>query len=113
LAAPPQGNDPALSVKTFKWTGKNDYVALCETDSISFGGGEGHYGLYLSSTLIEGSSAWCSTFNNEVLCGTHDGQVNYLSSSTRSDPNGAGRRKGKDVTFDCVGVELWSIAMGG
>jgi hypothetical protein len=26
-------------VKIFKWTGMNDYVALCEKDSVSFGGG--------------------------------------------------------------------------
>lgn len=33
-----QENDGA-SVRVFKWTGKNDYVALCESDYISFGGG--------------------------------------------------------------------------
>ena len=27
------------NVRVFKWTGKNDYVALCEPESISFGGG--------------------------------------------------------------------------
>ena len=27
------------AVKVFKWTGMNDYVALCEKDSVSFGGG--------------------------------------------------------------------------
>jgi hypothetical protein len=26
-------------VDVFRWTGKNDYVALCDNDSISFGGG--------------------------------------------------------------------------
>lgn len=26
-------------LRVFKWTGKNDYVALCENDYISFGGG--------------------------------------------------------------------------
>ena len=26
-------------VRAFKWTGKNDYVALCDSDYISFGGG--------------------------------------------------------------------------
>ncbi len=26
-------------MSVFKWTGKNDYVALCEPDYISFGGG--------------------------------------------------------------------------
>lgn len=25
--------------EVYKWTGKNDYVALCEPDFISFGGG--------------------------------------------------------------------------
>ncbi|KAI9060365.1 TLD-domain-containing protein [Trametes sanguinea] len=38
-------------VRVFKWTGKNDYVALCEPDYISFGGGDGHYGLWLDQTL--------------------------------------------------------------
>lgn len=28
-----------VEVKTFGWTGKNDYVALCSDESISFGGG--------------------------------------------------------------------------
>lgn len=27
------------AIKVFKWTGMNDYVALCEKDSVSFGGG--------------------------------------------------------------------------
>ncbi|OBZ74849.1 Oxidation resistance protein 1 [Grifola frondosa] len=31
-------------VRVFRWTGRNDYVALCEPGYISFGGGEGHYG---------------------------------------------------------------------
>ena len=26
-------------LRVYKWTGKNDYVALCEPDFISFGGG--------------------------------------------------------------------------
>lgn len=26
-------------LRVFKWTGKNDYVALCESDYLSFGGG--------------------------------------------------------------------------
>ena len=26
-------------VRVFKWTGRNDYVALCEPDYVSFGGG--------------------------------------------------------------------------
>ena len=26
-------------VNVFKWTGRNDYVALCDLDGFSFGGG--------------------------------------------------------------------------
>ncbi|KAH8093096.1 TLD-domain-containing protein [Cristinia sonorae] len=81
---------PGGHLQVFKWTGKNDYVALCEPDYISFGGGDGHYGLYLDDTLIDGSSAPCPTFNNEPLC---------------SD----GPRQGENVTFECVGLEVWGV----
>jgi TLD len=96
-------------VEVFKWTGKNDYVALCEAAFISFGGGyvsivlslslvshilvlsEGKYGLYLDGNLIDGSSAPCPTFENHVLC-----------SSSEFDEN-------KTVSFECVGVEAWGV----
>ncbi|EJF58892.1 TLD-domain-containing protein [Dichomitus squalens LYAD-421 SS1] len=77
-------------VRVFKWTGKNDYVALCEPDYISFGGGDGRSGLWLDDTLIDGSSARCLTFDNEPLCS-------------------AGPRRGEAVTFECVGLEVWGI----
>ncbi|CDO76666.1 hypothetical protein BN946_scf184752.g4 [Trametes cinnabarina] len=77
-------------VRVFKWTGKNDYVALCEPDYISFGGGDGHYGLWLDQTLSDGSSARCLTFDNEPLCSP-------------------GPRQGETVTFECVGLEVWGI----
>ena len=101
-------------VSVFKWTGKNDYVALCEPESISFGGGcammisypavlniidhpfslrDGHYGLYLDETLYEGSSARCPTFNNDPLSGP--------------GPDGGG---GGTATFECVGLEVWGVA---
>ncbi|KAH9023650.1 TLD-domain-containing protein [Lactarius hengduanensis] len=82
-------------VRVFKWTGKNDYVALCEPGSISFGGGDGHYGLYLDETLYEGSSARCPTFNNDPLC----------TSSGASPDDGGGT-----ATFECVGLEVWGVA---
>lgn len=103
--------DP-VQVQVYKWTGKNDYFALCETDYISFGGGfvfslspssycvltnpppllnrEGAYGLYLDDTLSEGSSAKCSTFDNEPLCSP-------------------GPRQGGSVRFECVGLEVWGV----
>ncbi|KAJ7582643.1 TLD-domain-containing protein [Mycena floridula] len=77
-------------LQVFKWTGRNEYVALCEPEFLSFGGGDGHYGLYLDDTLLDGSSAPCPTFNNEPLCST-------------------GPKKGGSVAFECVGLEVWGI----
>jgi hypothetical protein len=37
--APTAGGGEMIRVKTFKWTGKNDYVALCSDEAVSFGGG--------------------------------------------------------------------------
>ncbi|KIL61651.1 hypothetical protein M378DRAFT_82211 [Amanita muscaria Koide BX008] len=74
----------------YKWTGKNKYVVLGEPDYISFGGGEGKYGLYLDETLFEGSSARCPTFDNEPLCSP-------------------GANKAGAVAFECVGLEVWGI----
>ncbi|KAG1809182.1 TLD-domain-containing protein [Suillus subaureus] len=78
----------------YKWTGRNDYVALCEPGFISFGGGDGHYGLYLDASLLDGSSAPCPTFDNPVLC-------------SRVDVGGVGIKK--DVSFECVGLEVWGV----
>ncbi|KAG7442821.1 TLD-domain-containing protein [Guyanagaster necrorhizus] len=80
------GNE--LSV--FKWTGRNGYVALCEPDYMSFGGGDGAYGLYIDGNLLEGSSAPCPTFSNEPLC----------------SPGNSVRGM---VPFECVGVEVWRV----
>ncbi|GLB45724.1 putative TLD-domain-containing protein [Lyophyllum shimeji] len=78
-------------VQVFKWTGKNDYVALCEPEYISFGGGDGNYGLYLDDTLYSGSSAACPTFGNEPLC------------------SGAPGARSAAVKFECVGLEVWGV----
>ncbi|KAJ6578770.1 TLD-domain-containing protein [Mycena vulgaris] len=75
----------------YKWTGKNDYVALCEDGFISFGGGDSHYGLYLDDTLFDGSSARCPTFDNAPLC------------------SGGDSRKSGAVNFECVGLEVWGV----
>ncbi|KAH8106581.1 TLD-domain-containing protein, partial [Phellopilus nigrolimitatus] len=77
----------ALSV--YNWTGRNDYVAFCDTDFFSFGGGDGHYGLYLDGSLVEGTTHPCPTFDNECLA--------------------QGTRKGRMIAFECVGLEVWGI----
>lgn len=91
--------DASPPLEVYKWSGKNDYVVLCDPDFISFGGGDGHYGLYIDSSLLEGSSAPCPTFDNPVLCARPPSHA------------GAGMGK-KDVSFECVGLEVWGIGPG-
>ncbi|KAH7908565.1 TLD-domain-containing protein [Hygrophoropsis aurantiaca] len=90
-------SNPTGCLDVYKWTARNDYVALCEPEYISFGGGDGHYGLYLDASLLDGSSAPCPTFTNDVLC---------------SQGGGIGIRKGASVTFECVGLEVWGVGPG-
>ncbi|KAG6908494.1 hypothetical protein DXG01_004428 [Tephrocybe rancida] len=77
-------------LQVYKWTGRNDYIALCEPGFISFGGGDGNYGLYLDDRLLEGSSAACPTFANEPLCSP-------------------GAKNAGVVSFECVGLEVWVV----
>ncbi|KAF9039852.1 TLDc domain-containing protein, partial [Panaeolus papilionaceus] len=77
-------------LQIFRCTGKNNYTALVEPQYISFGGGDGHYGLYLDESLFEGSSAPCPTFQNDPLCSP-------------------GEKKGSSVVFECVGLEVWAM----
>lgn len=55
---------------------------------------DGHYGLYLDASLLDGSSAPCPTFANPVLC-------------SRVDEGSLGSKK--DVSFECVGLEVWGV----
>ncbi|KZT51900.1 TLD-domain-containing protein, partial [Calocera cornea HHB12733] len=83
-----EGDEP--TIKVFKWTGKNEYVALCEDDYISFGGGDGRTGLYLDSAFDRGYSERCPCFDNEPLCFSADGL------------------KGR---FSCVALEVWRVGL--
>lgn len=57
---------------------------------------DGHYGLYLDASLLDGSSASCPTFGNPPLCG-------------RERVGGKGKR---EVSFECVGLEVWGVGPG-
>ncbi|KAF8835812.1 TLD-domain-containing protein [Paxillus ammoniavirescens] len=102
---PPRNGEPQGSLEVYKWTGRNDYVALCEPEFISFGGGDGHYGLYLDASLLDGSSAPCPTFGNPALC-THP-----EAARVSLDMDGAAKVK-PDVSFECVGLEVWGVGPG-
>lgn len=51
----------------YHWSGENPHFARGNTDSLTFGAGEGRFGLWLDSSLCQGRSQSCSTFNNQPL----------------------------------------------
>ncbi|GFN19690.1 putative oxidative stress response protein Oxr1 [Aspergillus tubingensis] len=73
-----------IRFKAFPYSGVNDYMMFCETGFLSLGGGDGHYGLWVDSSLEKGVSASCQTFGNEPL----------------SD---------EGVKFDIIDVEVWYV----
>ncbi|CDM31967.1 hypothetical protein CBS147339_1250 [Penicillium roqueforti] len=73
-----------IRFKAFPYSGVNDYMIFCETGFLSLGGGDGHYGLWLDSSLEKGVSSPCQTFGNEPL----------------SD---------EGIKFDVLGVEVWYV----
>jgi hypothetical protein len=50
---------------------------------------DGKYGLYLDAAFMQGSSARCPAYNNEVLCAKEGSEV----------------EKGR---FECMGMEVWA-----
>ncbi|KKK25022.1 hypothetical protein AOCH_000640, partial [Aspergillus ochraceoroseus] len=73
-----------IRFKAFPYSGVNDYMMFCETGFLSLGGGDGHYGLWLDSSIEKGVSQACQTFGNEPL----------------SD---------EGVKFDVIGTEVWYV----
>ncbi|KAG2231083.1 hypothetical protein INT48_001744 [Thamnidium elegans] len=78
-------NETESQIKTYRWTGKNEYMILSEPDFIAIGGGEGVFGLWLNSELEKGYSQPCPTFDNERLT--------------------------PDPEFECVELEVWGFRM--
>ncbi|SZF03798.1 unnamed protein product [Blumeria hordei] len=77
-------NSQNIRFKAFPYSGINDYLMLCDTGYLSFGGGDGRYGLWLDDTFEHGISSNCLTFGNEPL--SDEGEK-----------------------FDVMGVEVWCI----
>jgi len=93
-------------LEVFKSTGRNTYFAICEGDYMGFGGGSSSYGLYVDSGLLEGSSSPCVTFGNKILCHTPPG---ISAKGHSAGTSTASLVYGKEVQFDCVGLEVWGI----
>ncbi|EWC45037.1 hypothetical protein DRE_06317 [Drechslerella stenobrocha 248] len=84
-ALPPTDN---IRFKAFPYSGINDYMILCDHHFISFGGGDGHYGLWVDDNFDTGVSSTCPTFGNEPLSGEGD-------------------------KFNILGVEVWRVGPPG
>ncbi|EPS40330.1 hypothetical protein H072_5885 [Dactylellina haptotyla CBS 200.50] len=77
-----------IRFKAFPYSGVNDYMIYCDRDFISFGGGDGHYGLWVGDSFDTGISSTCPTFGNEPL--SDEGEK-----------------------FTILGVEVWRIGPPG
>ncbi|KAI6107058.1 TLDc domain-containing protein, partial [Pisolithus croceorrhizus] len=89
--------DTSPPLEVYKWSGKNDYMCLFEPHFAIHG--DGHYSLYVNSSLLQGSSAPYSTFNNPVLCARPPSRVGVSTGK-------------KDEPFEFVGLEAWGIGPG-
>lgn len=83
-------NPRTTVVRSFKWTGANHYVQLCDPNHkmIAFGGGgdDGAFGLCIEQDFQIGSTGPCATFDNESLC--------------------------EQGCFDVVDMEVWGFLLG-
>lgn len=73
-----------IRFKAFPYSGVNDFLMFCESNYLSVGGGNGHYGLWVDDSLEKGISESCPTFGNEPL-------------------SEEGRK------FDIMGFEIWYV----
>lgn len=58
---------PSIRFSAFPYSGVNEYFIYCEQHSLSVGGGDGKYGLWLNDSLDKGISSTCLTFGNQPL----------------------------------------------
>ena len=66
-------------------------MILTEAHYLSFGGGDGKYGLWIDGQLEKGISARSPAFDNEVLCS-----------------NSATQEEGQ---FECITLEVWACGL--
>jgi len=53
--------------QVYNWSGDNPHFARGNADSLTVGAGKGQFGLWLDSSLCQGRTQSCSTFNNQPL----------------------------------------------
>lgn len=55
--------------RMFKWSGENPHFARGNVNHFTVGAGEGQFGLWIDSSLCQGRTQACSTYNNPPLVG--------------------------------------------
>jgi len=58
--------------RMFKWSGENPHFARGNVNHFTVGAGEGQFGLWLDSSLCQGRTQACSTYNNPPLVGDEE-----------------------------------------
>ncbi|XP_036390007.1 TLD domain-containing protein 2-like isoform X2 [Megalops cyprinoides] len=65
-------------LKVYRWTRGNSYFVKGSMESLVFGGGRGHFGLWVDEDLHHGRSQRCETFDNDILSTDEDFLINDL-----------------------------------
>lgn len=84
-------------VDIYRWSRVNNFFQLSSTSFFAMGGG-GHFALWVDEDLHFGSTAECSTFQNEPLTCPMPG----------TDAEG-----GKPTEFEIVVLEVWTAVPHG
>ena len=80
-------------MKSFKWTGLNEYYILTDSRSISVGGGDGRFGLWIDGVFEKGYSSRCPCFGNEPLVEWERG------------------RGIEEAQFEVLQFEVWAVGL--
>lgn len=72
------------SFTAYHYTGANDFMVFCTPHFLSFGGGDGHYGLWVDDSLEKGVTYPSLTYGNDTL-------------------------SSQGPKFDVIGLEVWEI----
>lgn len=81
-------------IKKYASTGKNNCYLLSEKDFMAAGCSNGKFGLWLDEELLNGTSAFVTTFDNEPLIEGEN--VKTLEEK-------------KEKSFQCISLELWGL----
>ena len=63
---------------------------------------DGKTGIYLAQNLLDGSSAKCMTFHNDVLCAEEGEEENATGM-------GVSKSEGRTAKFEIIGLEVWGL----